>query len=112
MNFKVYCTYEDFAGIVNIYIFKIDINGNRHICTNIEKQEFDLIQEGHSIKNPTIKLPAWIAKDFLQAMANAIDKFGIRAEGKPVLENELTAVKYHLEDMRSLVFNNLKGEKK
>jgi hypothetical protein len=29
---------------------------------------------------------------------------GIKPEQIPVLENEMTAVKYHLEDMRKLVF--------
>ena len=51
-----------------------------------------------------------MAKPFLQGMANELHKLGIRAEGEPVLENELSSTKYHLEDMRALVFENYKHE--
>ena len=47
-----------------------------------------------------------MAKPFLQGMANELHKLGIRAEGEPVLENELSSTKYHLEDMRALVFQD------
>ena len=45
-----------------------------------------------------------MAKPFLQAMANELKEIGVMAEGELVLENELGATKYHLEDMRQLVF--------
>ena len=47
-----------------------------------------------------------MSKPFMQAMANELHKVGIRPEGEPVLENEIEAVKYHLEDMRAMAFND------
>jgi hypothetical protein len=42
-------------------------------------------------------------KPFLQAFADVCYKEGIMPEKQPIIENELTATKYHLEDMRKLL---------
>ena len=61
-------------------------------------------QVGFAVKKPTFAINEGMSKPFLQAIANELHKLGIKAEKEPVLENEMTAVKYHLEDMRKLVF--------
>lgn len=104
MNIEVYTEYSDFGGTLDFYIFSVDKNGDRRICTSIEPMTFQPYNETADTK-PTMSLNRYITKPFLQAMADALDKIGVRATGKPVLENELTATKYHLEDMRKLVFN-------
>lgn len=105
MKFEVFCRHEDFANKLNFYIFRLNIDGSRRICTSLDKMEFSEYQEGCMIE-PTFSLNGLIVKPFLQEMANALKKIGIKAESEPILENELSAVKYHLEDMRKLVFEN------
>lgn len=105
MKLEVFCRYEDFANRLNFYIFSIGENGTRRICTSLDKMEFSEYKEGTLI-DPTFSLTGYIVKPFLQEMANALKKIGIQAENEPVLENELSAVRYHLEDMRNLVFAN------
>jgi len=104
MKFEVYCRYEDFSQHLNIYILSVDHNGKRSICISVDKMEFVEYNEAHYIEKPTIRLSGFLATAFLQAIANGLKEIGIKAEGEPILENELTAVKYHLEDMRKLVF--------
>ena len=107
MKFEVYCRYEDYSEHLNIYIFSISESGTRSFCTSIDKMEFVEYNPAHSIENPTIRLSGYIVKPFLQAMANELKEIGITAEGEPILANELTAVKYHLEDMRKIAFGEL-----
>lgn len=106
MNIEVYPEYRDFANTLHLYVFAVDEHGGRSICTSLADMKFEKHTEGMVIDKPTLTLNRFVAKPFLQAMADALDKIGIKATGKPVLENELTATKYHLEDMRKLVFES------
>ena len=109
MKFEVYCKYEDFSYHLNVYIFGIDHSGKRSFCKSIVdgKMEFVEYKEDQYIENPTFRLSGEVVKPFLQAMANELKEIGVTADGEPVLENELTAVKYHLEDMRKITFHKL-----
>lgn len=104
MKFEIFCQYEDFAMKLNFYIFQDRPDGSQDICTSLDKMEFKKVTQGEEIE-PSFTIRGPMAKPFLQAMANTLNEEGIRADGEPVLENELTAVKYHLEDMRTLAFN-------
>ena len=103
MKIKVYCQYEDFANKLNFYIFQDNPDGSRSVCTSIDKMEFKHCADGEPIP-ATLSLSGHVTTPFLQAMANTLKEIGIKAEAEPILENELTAVRYHLEDMRKLVF--------
>lgn len=105
MKFEVYCRYEEYGQFLNVYIFQVFEDGARGLITNLDKMEVTKHKDGAIIEKPTFTLRGRIVEPFLKAFANELERIGIRAEGKPVLENELTAVKYHLEDMRTLVFN-------
>lgn len=100
---EVYFRYEDFASTLNVYIFSVSHDGARSICTDITNQKFEVVNEGGEVK-PTFVLSRWCAVPFMQAMADTLHEHGFHPSGKPIHENELTAVKYHLEDMRKLVF--------
>ena len=76
-------------------------NGKLYVAQPVELI-FEECSEGYS--EPTMKLGHFMSKQFLQALCDEIARHGITPTGKPPLENELTAIKYHLEDMRSLVF--------
>ena len=105
MKFEVFCRHEDFARRLSFYIFRFrPDDGRREICTSMDEMKFEIYNERTSV-DPTFSLHGDVVKPFLTEMANALHKIGIRAEGEPVLENELTATKFHLEDMRQLVFN-------
>jgi len=103
MKFEIYCRYQDFAMRLDFYIFEVLPNGTKRICTSLDKVEFKEWEPG-LITDPSFSLNGMIVKPFLQEMANTLKEIGIKAEGDPILENELSATKYHLEDMRTLVF--------
>lgn len=103
MKFKVYAKYEDFAQRLNFYIFLINHDGSLEICTSIDEMRFAPYKKT-TVTEPSFSLSGPATKPFLQAMANTLKEIGISADGEPVIANELKAVKYHLEDMRSLVF--------
>lgn len=64
---------------------------------------FEEYSEAEGAKH-TFSMNGLEAKEFLQSMVDEAAKRGIFPKGKEIIENELTAVKYHLEDMRKLVF--------
>lgn len=101
-NIKVYIDYQDYSGIANVYIVDESLDGQKRIVKSVNL-EFVSLESGVAVE-PTFQLSPVFVKPFLQAFADICDKHGIRPEGKPVLENELTSVKYHLEDMRKLIF--------
>lgn len=71
--------------------------------------EFKKVNAGEPI-SPTLSLPGLNAKEFLQALTDAIAEFGIVPSGHLPPREEIAAVKYHLEDMRALVFKKMKAE--
>ena len=103
MKFKVFCRYEEFANRLSFYVFSTGPTGARQICTSLDEMNFVDYEEGTMV-DPTFSLTGLVVKPFLKEMANALKQIGIRADDEPILENELAAVKYHLEDMRTLVF--------
>jgi len=104
MNFKVYMQYEEYAHRISIYIFKELPNGKRLFCTNINTMEFIEHEECLMLEKPTLSLSGAIAKPFIQEIVDSAKRIGINPSREPIIENELVAVKYHLEDMRTLVF--------
>lgn len=107
MEYKVYCEYEDYAMRLSFYIFRLKPDGGRDICTSLDKMEFEPY-ETHMMAEPTFTIKGPVANPFMQAMADALKKVGITAEGEPVNANELAATQYHLKDMRELVFNKFR----
>lgn len=107
MKFKVYPRFEDYAQRLSIYILAEEATGRVYFVKSIPSDgalELEEYEPGRRLDEPTICIDGPIAKPFMRAMATALDDFGIRPEGKPVAENELSAVRDHLQDMRALVF--------
>jgi hypothetical protein len=102
MKFKVYTEYRDFAEDFCLYIVEERPDGRVAIAKPVDL-EFEVKERGE-IRKPTMVMYKPVAIPFLQSIANACEKIGILPEGKPILENELTATKYHLEDMRKITF--------
>ena len=60
--------------------------------------------------NPTLILPSYLAEDFLNAFAEALDDAGIKTDKDAKLAGTLEATRLHLEDMRTMAmksFNHL-----
>jgi len=105
MKYEVFAEYRDYARTLEFYIFRESADGRREFFENLSpKPVLRVYEHGTSLKAPTFTISGSMAKPFMQEMANTLKKLGIHAEGEPVLENELTATKYHLEDFRKLVF--------
>lgn len=103
MKAKIYI--EPAFGTLNM-IFYEERNGKNYV---VEPIEFKLTEhkEGAPV-NPTIKLPYHVSNEFLQSMAEEIEARGIRPSKVLPYESELSAIKYHLEDMRTLVFKKVR----
>ena len=84
-----------------------EIDGYRYMARPVElvfdKMESSLLPE------PTISfyLPG-IGTDFLKSLAGELARMGFRADELKAKDSEMTAVKYHLEDMRNLVFRHMR----
>jgi len=105
-NFEFYIQTSPAEGIIEIFLIQKDNIKNTRTFLTYEDGNFiaHVLPIGELGVKPLLRLPWMLSESFLQAMANKLSELGIRPEGKPVLENELTATKYHLEDMRKLVF--------
>lgn len=67
------------------------------------------IKEGDAVKNDIYF--ARLEPEQVQALADGLSQKGIKTESNYKLEGLLEATKVHLEDMRSLVFNQTKTPK-
>ena len=60
---------------------------------------------------PTIRMDYLYAQEFLKALAEALDKNGIKIDKDAKMEGLLEATRYHLEDLRKLLKLNIEGGK-
>ena len=88
-------------------LFYEDVN-EKIIIVNPVQLIMKRIDEGDRIEEPTFSIRGKESGSFLQSFVNEAYKLGIRPEqdGKTItmIENEMKAMKFHLEDMRKLVF--------
>ena len=97
--------YKDTVGI----LFEEVVDGRvTHVAKHIEL-EFVPRKDGEEIE-PTIELGRHIADEFLEALAEALDKKGIKTDNDAKLQGILEAKDVHLKDMRRLVFNNMRSK--
>jgi len=91
-----------------IYIYK-NYENRREIITNLSTMEVKSFDRGASTVDvePTIKVDWACGQEVLQALVDGLYEHGIKAEKEPVLKDELTATKYHLEDMRKIMFEHV-----
>lgn len=65
---------------------------------------FEELKEGQTYPAPTLRLSEFYAKELLSGLSREMDAMGIKPDSQTKLEGILVATKYHLEDMRKLVF--------
>jgi len=103
-DWEVHVDYQTHANKCDIYIFR-NLTDGRELITEFKNGEIVLerLAFGAIVPNPTMSIRGQFIKPFLQAFADVCYKEGIMPEKQPIIENELTATKYHLEDMRKLL---------
>lgn len=88
-------------------IFIVDEDNKRRFVAKPMKLEFVELKEDVSTE-PTIDIPYRYADGFLQALLVAIKDQGIKLPEQSFTEGKLQATEKHLEDMRTLVFEDQK----
>ncbi len=92
------------AGAIEIFIFRKVAEGKVQYISNLsgaDGMEVTMVDQGAKMK-PCMNLD-WTNQQLLQSIADGLFNFGIKPAQQPVLQNELTATKYHLSDMRDIV---------
>jgi hypothetical protein len=94
---------------VDIFIFR-EVAGARveYISSLSGKAgvEITMVDKGARME-PAMKLDGYDS-NLLQAISDGLFDFGIRPTQEPILKNEMTATKAHLQDMREIVAHTLK----
>jgi hypothetical protein len=89
---------------VDIFIFRKVAGDRMEYVSSLSGKhgvEVTTADQGARVE-PAIKLDGH-CNDMLQAISDGLFSFGIKPTQQPVLQNELTATKYHLSDMRDMV---------
>jgi hypothetical protein len=94
---KIYCEKEHWGSAISIHAAMLDSAGN---LTEAEPLTFSRKLENGDKSNPFITLPMRQA----QVLIDALWDCGLRPSEGSGSAGALAAVKYHLEDMRKLVF--------
>lgn len=76
-------------------------DGGRYLVKPVQLV-FKKIEEGELIE-PSIKLGSSLAQPFLQSIAEALDKNGVKTDNDAKIAGTLEATRYHLEDLRKLL---------
>lgn len=104
MKIKLYIETQPWKDQLNIYMVLKDHNGHRQYAKPV-RFEFASANSG-LIAEPTFTFTDDLAREFLPALSNALAESGFRAETPDAAQ--LEATKFHLEDMRKLVFGGVK----
>ncbi len=72
--------------------------------------QFEFVDDDPGVNaEPTICLPGRDSDDFLRGFATALAASGFKADELKHIDQQISALKYHLEDMRKLVFKDKYG---
>lgn len=93
---------------INIY-FGLEDSKGLFVAKPVELKYEKVDDTGRDVE-PSLFIPRGLASGFLEAVLDAIEREGIKSKSTATVEGLLEATKYHLEDMRKLVFS--KEEKK
>ena len=107
MSFKTHYQYNIMTDQLDIYIFEHRANDIRWLCTDLKRNNWIEIKPFELLPEPTFSFDARMSKPFMQSMTEMLYEQGYRPKKEPVLQNELTAVKDHLADIKTIAFNEL-----
>lgn len=101
---KVHIDNAPYRNVANVWIIKYENKRNYILRWSGKEWICNEFEEGSYLNEPSISFPYPIATDVFKAMIDAISDQGIKPDAYSVLEGEIKATKYHLEDMRNIVF--------
>lgn len=96
---KIYLRQVDYADKTDLYLVD-ERDGKKYFAEPMDLI-FKTVNDSEIVK-PTLELSGYVAREFLPALSQALSESGYRPktdEGK-----QIEALKYHLEDLRTLVF--------
>lgn len=98
-DLKIAISQEAWAGGTSVWIARKGPQGLA-VAEPVELV-FRAAEEGATVE-PTLQMNSEFAHQLFAALAEALDEQGIKTTKDANLAGELTATKYHLEDMRSV----------
>ena len=102
MELKVHIEHDPRFRGTAIYLFGKDKDGEFVIePVDLVVRHFDI---GEAIDRPTFVFNGRDGEAFLQSLAESLVRIGFKPDELKAKVGELSAIKYHLEDMRKLVF--------
>lgn len=90
----------------NVEIWLVNKQGIKTFNTNIEEGRLKLLEVKEGVEDSEQKPFLIVPRDVWQILSNAISESTPPIK-KEIIESELKATKYHLEDMRKLVFKGI-----
>ena len=100
--FTVKIYYNPMSDIFEMLFMEDMGNGKRAVVLPM-KMELKVIERGEKIEAASLQMDGDIYRPFMKAMAEALDKEGIKTDNDAKLEGTLSATRYHLEDLRELL---------
>lgn len=100
-KYQVFVHKVDFGEWTSVYFTKV-VGGKRYVAKPVQL-EYVEVDRGDA-PEPTLALGEYESTPFLKAIVNECMEKGITPDVIEPLKNVLDATKYHLEDMRKLVF--------
>ena len=100
---KVKIEYDYAIAGTSVYIYQENGDGSITLCEPLEltfTRDYDLSK----LPEPTFRFNRKDGHDFLQGLAQALAENGFKPDELKAYDKQVEATKYHLEDMRSLVF--------
>ena len=106
-KFKVVINQKPAGFGIDIYILQIDDKFKKMSVAKPVEFVFEVVEDETKVK-PTIELGRFFADEFIKAWAEAAKEKGFKPEEDYIMQGKLEATKYHLEDMRKIVFEDKK----
>jgi len=103
-EFKVHLVHDPVINGTSMYIIR-DLDDGRVEYFKPTMME-STIQDGSLEIEPTFRFSHRVGESFLQSLSEALVRIGFKPDAIKAKENEVSAMKYHLEDMRRLVFKD------
>ena len=105
---KVRIEYDPCILGTNIWIYDEKPDGSIQIVSPLDLSIRTEYKRGVMVVDPTLRLSRTDGEDFLNSLSNALVIAGFKPDELKAHNKETSAIKYHLEDMRKLVFKNKK----
>lgn len=106
-GWRVVVRYDhDFHGVA-IWFMKTNEDGSRHLVQPINMTITTEYHEYEMFPEPTIRIDARYAHEFLQSLASGLIEAGYIPDQLKAKNGEIEALKEHLNDMRAIVYNAL-----